>query len=106
VALGLALLFSIATPYISRIAIALSVAFFTTHAFSMTLPEPPPPCGCLGTTSNSESLETRMSDSLWWLGLTAGMALCGCMVAAAPAQKKLATQKDQNEPIQEPVHAA
>lgn len=58
-------------------AVSMSVAFFTVHTFSRTLPEPPPPCGCLGIIGNEDVLDTPAGRPLNWMLLSAGMIIAG-----------------------------
>lgn len=64
-------------------AVSVSLAFFVVHAFSLTLPEPPPPCGCLGDLVHSIEPDTPESGSHRagpWLVITACMTLASGML--------------------------
>jgi uncharacterized membrane protein YphA (DoxX/SURF4 family) len=77
-ALALLVISGAASLWAGRAAVALFTAFAVTHAMAAAQPEPPPPCGCLGTAA----LATTIPAWAWIAGNTT-LALMGGLIAGS-----------------------
>lgn len=100
-----ALLLGLAPRTAARGAVLASGAFLTVHAFAKTLPEPPPPCGCLGAPA-AASTGPAATDPAVWLWVTGAMVLASSLLLwlAPPARHARAVQTPPDAPpaVQEP----
>jgi uncharacterized membrane protein YphA (DoxX/SURF4 family) len=101
-ALALLVISGAASLWAGRAVVVLFTAFAVTHAVAGSLPEPPPPCGCLG------NAELAASIPAWaWIVGNAAIALMGGLIAASvcPRSAHETTSAPSQDNAAEPCHA-